>query len=457
MACKMVIDMPSESGRQITRFRSISVLGRIISDEPLKNDTEFRCELRDSVGRLVRYTESHIKDDRNVDLYRDDLTVYPEEIDPGREKLKAFGFVEILKNGQSACNKAFYNDYKFRSIIYCASDRKHGAIFDDGMNWTDEDGEAYRAFSEGEYSIRVSLSSAEGELICEDSINIIVAAFDKTMICRFYPMEHRLKMYDFADRMGLSIVKDDLPGYLIPYHNDLWLYHMGLLKFYRANDIALYVEGQVHMIVYMIADDSTSLRTELAYLEANGEVDNPDRFKAYCYDIGEALVGEGRAFEREGRIIDFGDEYLHIYRMDIVDSEAAENVYDLKGRHQLDVMYEDFTCRAGQRIAITGAIRPFQQDREDFILRDDNTYDIRSKMDKIIYRFESDGESRVIEKSVNMTRYEDAPLEDSVYEFYNIFDIDESMAGREWKVSLEVYDTASRPTPCNCNISLKVI
>ena len=59
---------------------------------------------------------------------------------------------------------------------------------------------------------------------------------------------------------------------------------------YRACDIAQYAVARIHMFLYLIDPASTSYETELAYLQQQRIVGDPQRFFAYYYDIGEASL-----------------------------------------------------------------------------------------------------------------------------------------------------------------------
>lgn len=479
MNCQIKIKIPSDIGSVVCPNRWILVSGEIKSDEELPKDTLFECGIYNQDGKLLRRTFSSIKSNTNIDVYRKDFTCYPEELDPGREKLLKEGFAELIyedpkdKEGSihKASIKAWYSDNSFRTIIGGPTDTAHGAIFNDGLKLVSDDGEALSSLPLGSYRIVVSLKSNDGKLLAEDSKDIKIGIKNDAVICRFNPIEHRRAIEAWAEKMGFGMVNDPVAGYQDPYikakdGSMLWLYHMGLLTMYRANDICLYTDGKVHMFVYMMDETSTSYRTELAFLESRNEVGNPDRFKAWRYDIGEAIVGEGTEFERHGKIVPF-DESLHIYRIDAVD-DAKENSYNLKGIGVKKSFYDDsqgFKLPAGEKLAITGVLRPYQLEPSDFKLKDNNEYDIANYPEKLVYTFRPikplDGQNPSgsvsepggsVERKLGMLRYKDGPLEGSVFEFYNIFEIPKDYSGKSFEIQIEAFDKKGCKTPCKNSI-----
>ena len=461
MKCTLKITVPGDNPT-VSPGRHIAVWGTISSDAAIPCDCVLTSSLIDSGGNVLRHTVSTRKNSDSMVLYRDDLTCYPERMDAGHRKMREFGFPELMTDsGGSLTNatvKSWYSDTEFKTFFVSATDAAHGLIFDDGVGMTDEYGQPYTTFPVGEYTVSVTLSDAAGNQIASDEKKVIVAHSNKTVICRFNPKEHKKRMLEWAKRSGFTVVSDIIPGYLDSYLG-IWMYHMGLLTMYRANDIALYTSGKTHVFVYLISSDSTSYETELAYLQECGAVADETRFAAYCYDIGEAELctcGEDRLY---GNITEFGkDEYMHIYRVDTVNEFARENYFDLSGCSVVSTETDKthISVKSGSRIAITGALRPYQMAECDFIKRDDNTYEIKNRPDMIVYTFKSGEDSRVFERRANMTRFDKKDIGDSVFEFYNLFDIDSSMRGKRYSVHVEAYDLKGRLTPACADIILNV-
>lgn len=428
--------------------------GIIESDKHLSSET-FKCELFDTNNNLVRKVSSDIIANKNIDTKRDDLTLYPDGIDDDLKELKEFGFCELLtdKNNTSfnkASIKCYYDDQKFRCLIYSASNIENGSIFDDGLNLLDDEGNYFKVLEKGKYKIVVTILK-DGEVIASDTRNIEIGSYSDTLICRVNPLEHKLNMFKWAIENKYAAWVDDLPGYLAPYHNNEWFYHMGLLNFYRANDICLYKEGRVHMFIYQTAFNSTSYETEYAYLQTMGVIDDEERFISYAYDIGETKVKN-----RIGKIIKL-EEDIHLYRIDTVNLNVKENVYDLNENNLIDFKTEDFEYKVNDTIAISGVVKPYQLDKNDFILRKNNTYQINNAPDKLLYEFKCDEEIKTYTKELNMLRFKDKELETSVFEFYNIFKLDDSFKDKTWNLSIRLLDKKGKTDKALDNIKIKVV
>ena len=305
---------------------------------------------------VVRRTIQTRKNNRDVWAYYPSLTCYEEALDPGRMKMKDYGFPPLMvadishpeQSLRNATIKSYFTDTFFKTIIVSATDVAHGAILDDGIGYTDENGEPYSALPEGRYRIVVKLlagkqigtdtdlhadlrdssyaddgnrtheriddnceSALSGasydisiascapiatapqtsgrSIIAEVHKDITIACRRDMAIFRVNPEAHRRNMLAWCDRLGVKMQTNLMPGYLNPYLGT-WYYHMGLLPMYRANDVAMYSHARVHMFVYLIDPTSTSYETELCYLQTKQVVGDPSLFKAYHYDIGEAEI-----------------------------------------------------------------------------------------------------------------------------------------------------------------------
>lgn len=442
---KLNITSPSGEFPIVSYGRHFNVEGKIETNELIPDNALLTISLYDGSGNLLRHVKQDKKNNRNAYVNHPDLTSYSEQLDSGKEKLKDFGFAEILVKDvndpmasfKDATIKCWYSDTDFRGVIITASDVKHGLTVDDGVNFLDENSNPYTLLEEGDYTIKVELS-LDDKVLAETSKEITIQKNKNQAIVRFNPMSHRLKMIKWCQEKGLDIINDTLPGYLIPYLG-VWYYHMGLLPMYRASDLSLYRYSHVHMFLYLIEEDSTSYETELAYLMTQNKVDNPNYFSAYHYDIGEAVVGEGKSFETKGNIVQFkDDEYLSVCRIDIVNDLAKENYLNLD-YEAVDNTITDLNnihVKAGNKIAIMGVVKPWQLDPKDFILRDNNTYEIKDSVSKIIYKIENNNEVINEERELLMERIDDKSICKSVYEFYNIFEIPKSLAGTKIKLSL---------------------
>ena len=235
---------------------------------------------------------------------------------------------------------------------------------------------------------------------------------------------------------------------------------MGLLPMYRASDISLYTKARIHMFVYLADPSSTSYETELAYLQEQGIVADSSRFKAYHYDIGEAVIGKGREYEQAGRIIEFApDEYMCIYRVDAVNEKAQENVFDLN-EEAVEYSFTDpdnIRIKAGSAAAICGVVKPWQMDKKDFIHKKENIYEIRNSVNRLHYTFDDGTESIFFERELLMQRIDKYPIGSSVYEFYNIFKIDEKYKGKDISVRITACDNNGEKNAATASIKIHVI
>ena len=460
MKCTFEFTVPSENPGFVEYRRAFTVQGKINAEGPLPDDAKMRIELLDENGNVVRHIFSD-KKYKEIYRYHPDLTAYAEEMDPGRFKMQEFGYPVLIVDDaddpeasfRNATIKLWFSDTEFKGIFISASDIEHGAIFDDGVNFTDENGNPYSVLPLGNYKIVLTITGSElNETAIKD---MVIAKRKDQLICRFNPWSHKLKMVDWCKLHDFAIISDLLPGYLEPYLWK-WFYHMGLLKMYRANDICLFNEACIRMFVYLIDETSTSYETELAFLQKQGEVDNPERFVAYHYDIGEAQINDTIATTPEFK----QDEYMYICRTDIVNKQAQENVYHIEGdaveQYILDT--SNIEVQADCDVAIMGVMKPWQMDPNDFILQNNNTYQINNAPDKIRYTISSADKKEVITRSCNLERFEKGEsIGKSVYEFYNILHIDKEYAGQQLKVDVVCIDQKGNETKAQASLNIKVI
>ena len=414
--------------------RDFDVQGKIVGD--VRDGMVLRICLYDDKGKLVRYVRQDRKDDERLYLGHPDLITYEESLDPGKEKLKKYSFPELLVKDlndpeaslHDASIKCFYGGHAYKGIIVSGTDTEHGRVLDTGLDLKDENGDPYDCLKKGDYQLVVTLSDEDGKQLCTTEKKIRIDTRKEVVIVRFNPLEHRKKMVDWCRQMGFSIIIDTLPGYLQPYLGK-WFYHMGLLKYYRSNDIAIYAEAFVSMFVYLCDPTSTSYETELAYLGSKGRIGD-DHFKAYRYDIGEALV-KGR----EGQIVVF-DEPLSLCRIDLVDEECQENVYDIREMHLKDTYYDQKKIRAeaGSRIAVHLIARPRQFDVSDYVLKDDNTFYMENEIAEICYDIDDGNMAGHEDRKLMLKRIdENGTVGLSVFEAYNLFDLKSEDKGKTLK------------------------
>lgn len=447
------ITIPSGSSPKIEFGRDFDVQGSITGN--VSDDGILKVSLFDEDNNLVRYTIQNRKNNDNLYLDHPDFVGYEKSFDVDNRKLKEYGFpelmVEDLNNPYDSLNnatiKCFYNDNSFKSFIVSATDIKHGRVFETGMNYCDENNKPYSVLKQGKYTLCVELYDKENNLLAKSEKAITIFKREIQTIVRFNPVSHRRRVFEWAKSKGIDFNEDTLPGYLEPYLGK-WFYHMGLLKYYRANDIALYENSVIHMFVYMIDPSSTSYVTELAYLQKNRVLEDSKRFHAYYYDIGEAKLGS-----RTGIIKQFDDNELVVYRVDVVNDEAKENLFNLdeSGLNYSIYDLDNIKVEAGTRIGIAGAIKPIQLDPDDFILNDDNTYQINNSICKVVYEIDDENNTYIQERVMSMRRQYDGTIEDSVFEFYNIFELNKESKGKILTFKINAVDKNGM---CRHNIKL---
>lgn len=447
---ELLITTPSGDAPVIEYGRHFTVNGRIEHTAPLPDDAVLTVRLLDGEGRTLRYARQTRKHSDSVWAYHPALTAYAEADDPARAGMKRFGFAELMvrdtahpaQSMRDATIKCWYSDDAFKSMLVSATDRAHGAVADDGIGLCDGDGRPYTALPRGAYTVTVTLCSRDGATLATAAQMITIGDRRDQIICRFNPLSHRARMAAWSREMGISMSEDTLPGYLEPYLGR-WEYHMGLLTMYRACDLAAYDGPRIHMFVYLIDPTSTSYETELGFLQSRGIVGDPERFAAYHYDIGEAVLGSGTANERQGRILRFADdEFLYVYRVDEVNAGARENEFRLDGSTVV-ASHTETDCvhvRAGADIAITGVVRPWQLDPARVTRRADNVYEFADGVCAIRYVFDDGTRTWTQQRPLLLQRIDDRPIGASVFEFYHLFHIDRAWRGRTLTVELTACD-----------------
>ena len=448
MKIRLEITDPSEEDSIVEYRRHISVQGRILYETgsgagtgeggsgedgswtpegriPL--GTGFTFLLKNEKGDVLREVGTDIKNNRNIYAYHPLLTTYPEEMDPGRRDFVAYGFPPLvvksiaspMESLRDASIKAWFSDQEFKAMFVAATDMEHGLIFDDGMGFLGADGQPLDLLPEGNYVIEVLLRDEEGTELAIATRKIRIGSYPDVAIVRFNPPSHKARMLEWFKTKNIHVLNDLIPGYLDSYLGP-WLYHKGLLPMYLAGDISQYANSVVHMFLYLLDPTSTSYSTELAFLEEQGVVENVERMHFYYYDIGEAslskvvggnagtvdaagdvadagMVGDpGNAGTRTAEILEFAPfDYLALTRIDLVDGQCKENVYDTTESHTVkslvDLEKEPLEIPTGQRFAITGVVRPWQICQEDIHRLKDNTYEWWDGFSRVHYIFD-DGE-----------------------------------------------------------------
>ena len=455
---QLTIDVPSQEESLIDYGKTFCVNGTIKAPHEFAKDDKLEILLKNESGDAVRHCSNIYQNNKNIWTYHPDLTCYSEEIDPGRKGMLEYGFAELMVDDvnnpqlsyRNATNKCLFNQTSFKSIIVSATDQRHGAIFDDGINYTDENGNPYTTLPMGNYSIEVSLKTKDESLLAGCNTDIVIGKHKETTIVRFNPVSHRENMTKWAKENGFTIINDPVSGYLNPYTGD-WYYHMGLLTMYRANDITIYHNARANMFVYLDEANSTSIATELAYMQTQRLIENPERMRYFHYDIGETDVCGHNA-----NIIEFNN-YMDLCRFDIVNSTAKENFYMLKKQALISTQFDtaDLSVKKDERFAVMGVLKPYQLDEKYFTLKKDNTYIITNGYGLIRYTFVKDDKEIVIDRQLGLERYTDHSIGSSILEFYNIFNTSLFEVG-QYKVKISALDFYGCNTVANSEFMLNI-
>ena len=489
----------------------------------------FTFLLKNEKGDVLREVGTDTKNNRNIYAYHPLLTTYPEEMDPGRRDFVAYGFPPLvvksiaspMESLRDASIKAWFSDQEFKAMFVAATDMEHGLIFDDGMGFLGADGQPLDLLPEGNYVIEVLLRDEEGTELAIATRKIRIGSYPDVAIVRFNPPSHKARMLEWFKTKNIHVLNDLIPGYLDSYLGP-WLYHKGLLPMYLAGDISQYANSVVHMFLYLLDPTSTSYSTELAFLEEQGVVENVERMHFYYYDIGEAslskvvhgnagtadaagdvadagmvgdpgnagtadaagdvvdagMVGDsGNVGTRTAEILEFAPfDYLALTRIDLVDGQCKENVYDTTESHTVkslvDLEKEPLEIPTGQRFAITGVVRPWQICQEDIHRLKDNTYEWWDGFSRVHYIFDDGEKTWEEDRKPGMERLapneekpgmerltpdEDKPgtnalglyreektgkvssIGSSVAEFYNVFEFGPEERGRTIRVRVSVH------------------
>ena len=150
-----------------------SVAGEIVHREALPEDAVLTVKLLDRDGNLLRWVRQEQKNNPNLYIDHPQLTCYAKPLDPKREGMKKFGFPELMVRDaanpeasmRNATVKCWYSDDRFKAIIVSATDEAHGAICNDGVGLTDENGAPYTVLERGKYRMVAELSTKDGVLL----------------------------------------------------------------------------------------------------------------------------------------------------------------------------------------------------------------------------------------------------------------------------------------------------
>ncbi len=443
----ITITAPSDENGPVTPGHGFFISGTILGDKALSEGTSLRVSVLDKDGKEVRYAASSHKDEDIIDRFAEAFFYYADDIDPKRSDVHAKEFpcliVEDAEHPEASLKnaniKCFFSDESFNAFIPYATDKAHGLLIDDGIGYVDEAGNVYDALPEGDYTASAVLTDSNGQVIASAQKKFSIEPAKNTILCRFHPDEHYENMKAFAAENKLSMNIDYLPGY---YKDQNGNDKGGLRAMFIGGDAALYNGSHINMFEYLASPTSSSLTIELPFIEKYYNIDDPNIFTTYYYDIGEPSISAGKDTIK-GKIVsaEAGDKLI-LCRADLSDN-GAEGKLVLNDTHiiQTDTDLSDgvsFSVTDSGELALAGLAVPYQL-KDDEILFDPakNKTGLLNRMDKLVYLVWDGNETKKYEKPVTLTRtFADGSEYDSIMEFYHVFTKSEIDPSRDYAVSV---------------------
>ena len=452
---KITINEPVE---KIEAGLHMYVKGDLSSETGIPSDATLRIELLDADGNIVRHVSCSEKNSRNMWLYYPGLQYYDEETDPGRKELEAFGWPEIMVRDVDdpeasfldATIKCWYSDTDFKGMFIYATDPEHGLAFDDTIGFRDENGGAYDALAIGPYTVRITLTAADGAVLGRAEKAFEINYYPEKIAVRFSPAKHRIHVMAWAASHGYKDLGAAVPGYIESMNGHGYLFDMGIIPLNRASNLAFYTTGKIHWFDYNITTTCSTYVIEHAVIQNMGDIENPDRFVVHHYDIGELSISNDLGVEESGRIVSFEEgDHLDLCRIDLVSDEAEENVYYADARNVVAVKpltgeaANDPIVIDGPRFAVMGVIRPFQLDAEDIHFDpSDNSFSFSNRPETVLYQItDGQGNTKTVEKKAELFRCALKIPATSIFEFYSIFDAEDFDPDTTYTVSVSFTDT----------------
>ena len=481
----ITIDEPSDYNLPMPEGRHFYVSGQITAGTPEVNDgtlpfmAHFRVteeelqgnlipddavltmELLDQEGNVVRHTVQTRKNNMDMYLLHPSFEYPDEDADPERENLKDLGLCEVRLSDPSrpdetfldATSKSFFTDSYYRTMVVYATDQEHGLLMDDGVGYTDENGNPYSALGEGNYTVKVRLETKDGTEIASAEKPMRIHNPSDALLGRFHPLDQLVRILAWAKENKIDRDFDWNPGYCPALGNEMNGKKSGFISMFRVSDLALYHTARTHMWTYCMSESSSSYSLELAYLQYLGVVDDENRFIAYGYDIGEPKLTLSDGTVLEGKLLPYehGD-HLMMNRVDLVSDDAQENVFRENGSALLSSdtdLSDGAVIPEDARFAIMGTFSPFQLDAKDIVYDPaDNHFETNNRISTVVYTFEGEGETNTFEREVALLRTDFASTSssyDSELEFYNLFSADDLKPHQTYKVTVQGVDRHGTP------------
>ena len=443
----ITITSPSEANGAISPGHSFFITGTIAGTFPLPDGVSLRVSVLNELGEEIRFAESSRKKWNVIDRFCKAFFYYADDVDPERLSITAKEFPCLIvedsnapeKSIRNANIKCWFSDKDFNAFIPYATDVEHGLLFNDGIAYTDAQGSAYDALPDGYYTAMALLQDKNGQMLACTRKTFSISPAQNTILCRFHPDEQYQRMMRFAAENHLSMNIDYLPGYYKdPNGNDKG----GLRAMFIGGDVACYNNSHVHMVEYLSSKNSSSLTIELPYIEKYFNVDDPERFTVYYYDIGEPVIQVcGQTLEGTIIPVENGDK-LRLCRADLI-MNGSEGYLDFNTAEiqatDTDfsdgvTLYTSYDCQ----LAISGLVFPYQLKDEEIIFDpENNNTELLNRIENIVYIVWDGSETNRYKKPVTLTRkFKDASIYDSMLEFYHVFSRDEINPSGDYFVAL---------------------
>lgn len=453
---QLTITVPSDENDPVTPGHGFFIAGGIKGDHALPEDTSLRVSVFDKNNTELRFAGSARKNEDRIDRFCDAFFYYADDIDPARSAVRAKEFPFLIVDGsahslQNANIKCWFSDDSFNAFIPYATDTKRGLLMNDGIGYTDAAGRPYDALPIGEYTAVAVLRNGKGRTLAEAKKKFRIRPAKTSILCRFHPDEHYEKMKKFAAKHKLSMNIDYLPGY---YRDANGNDKGGLRAMFIGGDCALYNGSQVTMFEYLASPASSSLTFELPFIEKYFNIDDPKRFKAYYYDIGEPSLKVGNR-TLDGKIVAAeSNDKLCLCRADL-GKNTEEGYLDFNSVRILstDTDFSDGISLAASedcKLAVSGVVVPHQLKDEEILFDPaNNQTGLLNRIEKIIYLVRNGTEMKRYEKPVFLNRkFRDGSEYDSVLEFYHVFSKNEIEPNKEYKIRMYGIDKNGKRVDC---------
>lgn len=443
---RITITAPSDPNGPVNPGGSFLITGTIDGNISLPEGASLRVSVLNAQGEEVRFAEAKSKDWNVLDRFCDAFFYYADDVDPKRLSINARDLPCLVvddadapeKSLRNANIKCWFSDNEFNAFIPYATDKAHGLLFDDGIGYTDAQGNFYDGLPNGEYTAEVILKDSEGNELASARKSFLIAPAENTILCRFQPDEQFQRMKKLAAENNWSMKLDYLPGY---YKDPNGNGKGGLRAMFIGSDVTGYSTSHVHMIEYLAGPNTSAILMELPYIEKYFSVEDPERFTVYIYDIGELSI-EVNGHTIEGKIISVDNsDKLHLCRADL--TAGTEGFIDFTAGSILstDTDFSDgVTLRSSgdYRLAIAGLVTPHQLE-EDEIIFDPANNDTRllNRVENIIYIVWDGSSTKHYTKPVILNRkFKNGAIHDSIMEFYHVFSRGEINPDGEYFVTL---------------------